>query len=575
MKDQLYVYDCLTAKLRVSNGDFMAVGAGKQNTFRIRSEAENAGVFAQRNGTCRFFPHNRVASYSINGNRSSGVAHIKPERFYLFIISGGCFIAWYGNEDSRPDFSNFDADCWYTYHPENNEWSDEIKFATLLEQCDKLEDCVLATFYGLDHNAFRITDIREIASFLRSQSGSTAAAPTVTRQSVVYCPFCHEAFSPKQTPAIAVHPQLQGDTILGDQAMKRFIPTHYTPEGYVLDELGAECHEFACPHCHYKLPPFFEKSEHHRVAVLGAPASGKAYYLASLVHQLERELPRNFGIPFRDADPEQNTALNNMRVRVFYSNTPEEFREGRDFLTGKLHSKVWRRNAYENLPRPFIYSLNKERHAHTLVFYNGTTVCGQGSQDVLKFDKEALKHVNAVFYLFDPTQDPSFREVIEDMNPGIEFAMPASHCRQSVLLADIEMHLRKTLGLPLEGKIDIPISFILTKSDLWLGLLGPEPLLPTVRNGRLKLHNIQANSARMRDLLFRIAPEICSNAESISDNICYFAVSSFGTEPEVFTDELTANTYIAPVGGKLTPTHVTDPVMWVLAQNNHSIFADS
>lgn len=137
MKDQLYVYDCLTGKLRVSNGDFMAVGAGKQNTFRIKAEADNAGVFAQRNGICKFFPHNQITDYSVNGNRSNGIALIKPERFYLFVLSGGCFVAWYGDEDSRPDFATFDADSWYIYNPGTGEWSEEMDFCSLLKQCKK------------------------------------------------------------------------------------------------------------------------------------------------------------------------------------------------------------------------------------------------------------------------------------------------------------------------------------------------------------------------------------------------------------------------------------------------------
>lgn len=578
MKDQLYVYDCLTGKLRVSNGDFMAVGAGKQNTFRVRSAVENAGVFAQRNGTCRFFPHNKVTSYSINGNRTSDIAHIKPEQFYLFVLCGGCFIAWFGNDDSRPDFGSFNTDCWYTYHPEREEWSQEITFESLIDQAEKTDDCVLATFHGLGYNAFRITDIREVSTFLRNDDGTAhvKASAKKEQQTTFFCPHCNEPFIPKNVLAVAVHPQLQGDSILGPHAMKRFVPTQYTQSGLVLDEMGAECNDFACTQCHLKLPPFYENTVHHRIAIVGAPAAGKAYYLASLVHQLERELPQHFGIPFRDADPEQNAALNNMRMRAFYSNTPEEFREGREFLSTKLRSRVWRHNEWTQLPHPFIYTLNKGNASHSLIFYSGCPDDDEShTQNVPKFDKDALRHVDAIFYVFDPCQHPAFREIIEDLSTSASDLSPRILRQQSILLTDIELHLRKSLGLPHGTKVNTPIAFILTKSDLWQSLLGPEPLLSTVRSGRLKMNNIQSNSLRIRELLFRIAPEICSHAEAISGNLNYFAVSSFGIQPQIFMDELTGETFTAPAGGKLVPSYVSAPLMWILSQYDSALFSDA
>ena len=95
-----------------------------------------------------------------------------------------------------------------------------------------------------------------------------------------------------------------------------------------------------------------------------------------------------------------------------------------------------------------------------------------------------------------------------------------------------------------------------------------------MRNNTLKHNNIKANSNRLRDFLFRLTPEICTSAESISDKVSYFAVSSFGTTPEEIEDELTGTSYIAPIGGKLTPAHVTDPVLWALSQCDESLLSD-
>ena len=67
MNKQLYIYDCLSGKLRASDGNFMTIGAGEKNTFRLRMSAENGGSFAQRDNVCRFFPHGHVSRYSLNG----------------------------------------------------------------------------------------------------------------------------------------------------------------------------------------------------------------------------------------------------------------------------------------------------------------------------------------------------------------------------------------------------------------------------------------------------------------------------------------------------------------------------
>lgn len=555
----------------------MAIGAGKQNTFRIRTETESAGVFAQRSGVCRFFPNHKVTDYSINGNRTDGIAHIKPERFYLFVLKGGCFIAWYGNDDSRPDFGAFNADCWYTYNPQQDTWSDEITFRHLLQSCEQYDEQVLATFYGLDHNAYRLSDLKEVAQFVRKMDSRAIEAEERAKQkaSEFRCPYCHHAFKPQQSLSVAAHPQLQGDDILGAEAMKRFTPELYTPEGFALDAMGAICQEFACPECHHKLPPFYERTKHHRVAIVAPKSAGMGYYLASLVHKLERDLPRDFDIPFRDADPVQNAALNDMRIRVFYSNTPEEFREGRDYLNGKLHSNVWRNHIFERMPHPFIYTLSRGNSTHSLMFYNAMSADEEKHETTgaWSMNREVLKEADAIFYLFDPTQDPSFRDIITDTIKGSQISSRAI-CQQSILLTDMEMNLRKALNLPHGTKTNIPIALILTKSDVWEELLGPEPLLPIVRNRTLKPHNIMTNSARLRDLLFRIAPEISSKAEAISDRVCYFAVSSFGVQPDIFIDELTDESFIAPAEGKLTPTHVTDPFMWALHLYDTGVLAD-
>ena len=182
-------------------------------------------------------------------------------------------------------------------------------------------------------------------------------------------------------------------------------------------------------------------------------------------------------------------------------------------------------------------------------------------------EKSGLKAADAIFYLYDPTQDPSFRAILE---PDAIKTSPLS--QQEQLLSDVEMYLRRTLNLPPGEKIDTPLAIIACKSDCWKHLLGPEPLLPSVRNGRIRQENIRLNSDRIRNLIFNLTPQLCTTAENISNNVSYFAVSAYGAKPEVFMDELTGQTFYAPSDGKLTPSRVTDPMLWFLNSPEAGVF---
>ncbi len=71
----------------------------------------------------------------------------------------------------------------------------------------------------------------------------------------------------------------------------------------------------ACPKCHLPIPRAMLEMESLFISILGAPASGKSYFLTAMTWQLRQILPLNFKIAFTDADPESNRALERMRGR--------------------------------------------------------------------------------------------------------------------------------------------------------------------------------------------------------------------------------------------------------------------
>lgn len=568
MNNQLYIYDCLTGKLRVSDGSMMPVGAGKRNTFRVEMDRENGGSFVQRDEVCRFFPHGNIESYSLNGIRLKGDCVIKPNNLYLMVLAGGCIICWYGDPAKRPNFSGYDPGTWYVYDREASSWHGPYALPELKAIAAKLPESALATFRGLEHCAFYLRDLTEVIRHLERGSAVPATEAQVEQAELpteLRCPSCWESFKRREALAIATHPDLTSDSILGEDAMQRFLPTQLNSHGLPLDDRGSPCSEYACPHCHCKLPPFFDSTRQHIFSLIGVPASGKSYYLASMLHELEHELAREFGMPFRDADPASNAPLNDMRMRLFSGGSEKETYIGKTRLQSSLYHRVWRHNHFYSMPCPFIYRLNKGSEAYSLVFYDNA---GENFNPGVPTDQAiAAEHLNVasgLFFLFDPTANPEFRSLLKDnKDPQLRTDNNMAG-RQSMLLAETEMRLRTQLNLPPNKKLDVPLAFIIGKSDTWSHLLGPEPLLPLVRSGMFMPEHVNANSARLRQFLFNVTPHLCMNAESISNNVRYFMVSSLGESPVEFTDDQ-GQTLLAPRSGMVHPFRVTDPVLWALS----------
>ncbi len=574
MDYQLYIYDCLSGKLRACAEEFMTIGAGERNTFRVLMEADSGGSFARRGDICRFFPHGRIASYSLNGARIQKDATIRPEVLYLFVLSGGCFLCWYGSSERRPDFGSCNPSFWHVYYPSRNSWEgpfalEELPLGELNREHDGEEGGEqepLVTFDGLGSNAFFLKDMAEVSRFAARLGGRTQADAEELgwlSSGPRLCPSCWMPIGSSESLAIASHPALLGDVLLGETEMKRFSPASRDAQGLPLDEKGAPCSEFACPHCHHKLPPFFHQTEQHLFSLVGVPAAGKSYFLATLVRELEQVLPREFGLPFRDADPASNAVLNDMRMRLFSAHSPQEAYIGKTRLQGSLYQRVWREGQFSVSPRPFIYHITRGARTHSLVFYdNAGENYEPGRPAAQRSSADHLWAASAILFLFDPTANPGFRSLIQDADdPQVQRALYPPG-RQTLLLTETEMRLRTRLNLPPGEKLHVPFALMIGKCDTWQQLLGPEPLLPIVHGGQLIPGNIRANSVRLRNLLFSISPNICADAEAISENVCYFAVSSFGQAPVEFRDERTGTLLLGPASGKVQPFRVTDPVQW-------------
>ncbi|MGV3662958.1 MAG: FHA domain-containing protein [Prosthecobacter sp.] len=389
------------------------------------------------------------------------------------------------------------------------------------------------------------------------------------------CPICWFKFDRGDVMNVAVHQSQRGDPLLGGEQMRRFHATRFNDRGQALDAAGVVAPELACPHCRRKLPPGFLDTPHQIFSIVGAPSSGKSYYLSVLIKMLQNSLFQTFGITFRDADPSENVILTQMRAQLFSAATPQDAFLAKTDLEGALYETLPRQGRKVRLPKPFVFKLshaNTQENDFSVVFYDNAGEHFEPTSN--SADSPGAQHIavaSGIFFLFDPLHNTEFRHKLS--GAGVSDPQIKGHRmdQQDVILAESEVRIKSLLGLDTRERITTPLAVMVGKCDTWLPLLGGEPLLPAVVNGLVSQSNIQANSRRVRALLLELCPAIVANAEAISSRVCYFAISPLGTSPVEFQDA-EGHVRIGPDPRHIRPRHVEAPTLWVLSQTAPGMF---
>ena len=381
------------------------------------------------------------------------------------------------------------------------------------------------------------------------------------------CPICWIKFDRGDVMNIAAHAKLRGDPMLGEFEMQRFQATRFNDRGIALDPMNIPAPDLACPHCRRKLPPGFLDLPQHIFSIVGAPSSGKSYYLSVLIRTLQKTLFKNFGVTLRDADPAGNAILNQMISRLFSQATPQDAYIAKTDLEGELYETLPRFGQKVKLPKPFIFKLSNPRDPSgdfSMVFYDNAGEHFQPGRN--STDSPGAQHISVasgIFFLFDPLSSPDFLRKL----PGTKDPQAAQHRdeQQDVLLAEAEVRLKNLLGMDSSQRISTPLAVIAGKCDTWKHLLGDTPLEPAIRDLKLDLPALRRNSARVRALLCDINPSVVANAEAISSEVMFFAISPLGTSPVRFTDHA-GNEKFAPDPIRIAPISVDEPTLWILSQ---------
>ena len=381
------------------------------------------------------------------------------------------------------------------------------------------------------------------------------------------CPICWLKFDRGDVMHVAVHDSLFGDPLLGEEQMKRFHATRFNDRGQALDECGVPCTEIACPHCRRTLAPGFFDEPHKIFSIVGAPQSGKSYYLTVLIKLLQTTLFRDFGVVFRDADPTGNAPINEMKAHLFSAQNPAQAFLTKTQLEGAMYERLPRYDRMVTLPKPFIYSLSgaeSDDENCSVVFYDNAGEHFQPGQD--STNSPGAQHIassDAIFFLFDPTINPDFRRSISDSEDP-QFKSQVSD-QQDIILAETEVRIKKLLGLERREKVQTPLAIIIGKCDSWIDKIGSENLKNPIVDGTLDVGAVEANSQLVRNLMEEHCPYVIANAERISSDVCYFAASAFGHTPVTFEDDKGVSR-IGPDPQKINPMYVEIPTLWALSR---------
>lgn len=481
---------------------------------------------------------------------------------------GSLLVAGPGPEDWTAGFS---SDSWLLFDAETGDLLAEAGPAELLQRAAELgrpPNTLACTPRGIEIG-FTLSQAMPLLASTRPPRAEGRAPLAEQNTGEHVCPVCWTRFDAGDALSIAIHESLRGDPVLGADARLRFHPTRFNNQGQALDPMGLACTDLACPHCRRQLPPGFLEMPQSILSLIGAPSSGKSYFLAVATQVLQESLARDFGLSFKDGDPSGNLLLSQMRHGLFSASTPEQALLGKTALEGATYEKLPRLGRMVSLPRPFIYTVGKpaaDRADCSVILYDNAGEHFEPGIDI--HESPGALHVATsagLMFLFDPTANARFKQRLVGIDDP-QLAMSGRVDQQDSILAEVESRIKRVLGLAPSERIQTPLAFIVGKSDAWSHLL-PEPLEPITRDGRLDLGAIDRNSRRVRSVLHELCPGLVLTAESLAANLRFFAATSFGHSPVVIADGPNRGR-IAPDPRRLAPGRVEDPFYWILHLNS-------
>ncbi len=377
----------------------------------------------------------------------------------------------------------------------------------------------------------------------------------------IVCPFCFESFPLQQMCLRCVNPVCRGkvaDTLFAHARgyapviMGRvLIPPsgQYRPgmsHQVACDFCEKVSRTLLCPICHFELPYDIGQIEQKVIAIIGARASGKSHYIASLINRLEMVVADSF----------------QMHLQKIGDETEERWT--RDFYTPLFVRKtVLQPNKPASIdPQvriPLIFRLITRRNGSTralnLSFFD-TAGEDMTSADIMAVHNRYIIHADGIILLLDPLQISQVRQELNLPNlPGID-----PKASPLYIIGKLRELFERTQQVRAKQKVTIPIAFTLSKTDALTPLLAPgSPLKEHSSHvSYLDLREMQSVSTEVENYVKKwIGPGFSLAIEHNFQCYEFFAMSSLGSQPE-------NNKPLRVV----SPRRVEDPFLWLLYKLN-------
>lgn len=416
-----------------------------------------------------------------------------------------------------------------------------------------------------------------------SKSAKPPEAVKLLRE--IVCPSCWHHFPPASVLWIATHPDLVGDSRLGAEEAIRFAPNRFNVQANAIDRNGSVCNELACPMCHRAIPRAMLEIPQLLLSIAGTPSCGKSYFLASMAWQLRQNLPAEFRVSISDADPQCNRILNDYEEQQFFSSdrdTPVRLRKTEE--QGDHYTAVRIGDQIVLYPKPFLFGMrpmpghpNAEKSqlvSRLLCLYDNAGESFLPGRDAVS--NPVTRHLGeaaALFFCFDPTQDPRMRSQLAGKSNDIQVTEETVTARQEIVFHEMADRYRRLTGIGQASATDKPLVVIVTKADAWKslspGLKLPRPI-KTRSDGSLSaidMNIVESVSGQVREMLFRFSPELVSAAEAFSKNVLFVPVSSTGRAPE--KDNETGVVGVRP--RDMSPVWCDVPLLAILARHGEGL----
>ena len=165
-----------------------------------------------------------------------------------------------------------------------------------------------------------------------------------------------------------------------------------------------------------------------------------------MISELRRLMAAKFNIVFNDADPSFNQSLNRYEETLFlqdHTDRPVAIRKTE--MQGELYTQVRLGQQIITLPRPFLFTMRPMPtrsetppwKVRMMCFYDNAGEHFQPGMDTVSAPgTQHLAKLRVLFFLYDPSQHPRFREACRTVSSDPQLHAAARSYRQEQILTE-------------------------------------------------------------------------------------------------------------------------------------------